>query len=145
MAAKVIDVAKFIIEKTGELTAMKLQKLVYYSQAWNLAWEDEPLFPEDFEAWANGPVVPELYKMHRGMLKVDASLFTDGDTSVLTPRSRENIDKVLSFYAHKSAFELSHMTHQESPWVDARGNTPIGESSNAVVSQAAMHEYYGSL
>ena len=64
MTATVFDVAKYIAEKTGELTAMKLQKLVYYAEAWNLAWDGEPLFSENFEAWANGPVVPELYQRH---------------------------------------------------------------------------------
>lgn len=145
MTTTAIDVAKFIVEKVGELTAMKLQKLVYYSQAWNLVWEEEPLFSNEIQAWANGPVVPELYWRHKGMLKVEADLLKDGRTEVLSDVARENIDKVLSFYGNKSAFELSHMTHQEKPWLDARGDTPVGESSSAVISLAAMHEYYGSL
>ena len=45
---------------------MKLQKLVYYCQAWSLAWDDVPLFDEDFPAWANGPVCPELFDLHHG-------------------------------------------------------------------------------
>lgn len=54
----VFDVAEYILEQHGEMTSMKLQKLVYYCQAWHLAWSDEPLFRESIEAWANGPVVP---------------------------------------------------------------------------------------
>ncbi|WP_307850044.1 MULTISPECIES: type II toxin-antitoxin system antitoxin SocA domain-containing protein [unclassified Saccharopolyspora] len=42
------------------MTAMKLQKLVYYSQAWHLVWDERPLFDEPVQAWANGPVVPDL-------------------------------------------------------------------------------------
>ena len=145
MTATAIDVAKYIAEKTGELTAMKLQKLVYYSQAWNLVWEEEPLFGEEIEAWANGPVVPELYQRHKGMLKVDASLFGDADSNSLDATAQTNIDKVLSFYGEKAAFELSHMTHQEKPWLDARGDTPVGANSNAIITQASMLEYYGSL
>jgi uncharacterized phage-associated protein len=30
--ARAVDVAKYILTKTGEMTAMKLQKLVYYCQ-----------------------------------------------------------------------------------------------------------------
>ena len=52
------------------MTALKLQKLVYYAQAWSLVWDEEPLFPDPIEAWANGPVVYELYKRHRGIFKV---------------------------------------------------------------------------
>ncbi|HSS48337.1 MAG TPA: type II toxin-antitoxin system antitoxin SocA domain-containing protein, partial [Thermoanaerobaculia bacterium] len=60
------NVAAYILQKQGEMTAMKLQKLVYYSQAWSLVWDEEPLFAERVEAWANGPVVPDLYREHKG-------------------------------------------------------------------------------
>ena len=53
--ANVFDTAKYILEQKGDMSTMKLQKLCYYSQAWGLVWDDEPLFDEDFEAWANGP------------------------------------------------------------------------------------------
>jgi len=44
---------------------MKLQKLCYYAQAWHMVWEDETLFDEDFQAWANEPVCRSLYASHR--------------------------------------------------------------------------------
>jgi uncharacterized phage-associated protein len=40
------DVAAYILRKKGEMTAMKLEKLVYHSQAWSLVWDEEPLFHE---------------------------------------------------------------------------------------------------
>lgn len=61
----VYDVAEFILRKFGSMTAMKLQKLVYYCQAWSLVWDEKPLFPERIEAWANGPVVRELFDLDR--------------------------------------------------------------------------------
>lgn len=143
--ATAFDVAKYITEQTGMMSAMKLQKLVYYSQAWNLVWEEEPLFDEDFQAWANGPVLPSLYQLHRGMFKVDASLFHGANSANLTDDERDNIDNVLAFYGDKTAQWLSGLTHQEDPWLNARGSTPIGEASNAVISKAAIHEYYSSL
>ena len=54
---------------------MKLQKLVYYCQAWSLAWDDKPLFDEDFEAWANHPVCPELFKHHKGKVYIRSRFF----------------------------------------------------------------------
>ena len=64
--ATVHDVAAYILEHHGPMTAMKLQKLVFtYSQAWSLVWDEQALFPERIEAWANGPVVPALYDQHR--------------------------------------------------------------------------------
>lgn len=61
----VVDVAAFILDEYGTMTTMKLQKLAYYSQAYCLS-PNGPLFEEDFQAWMNGPVVPELYREHRG-------------------------------------------------------------------------------
>jgi hypothetical protein len=54
--ATVFDVAAYILEKKGEMSAWRLQKLVYYSQAWSLVWDERPLFDEPIQAWANGPV-----------------------------------------------------------------------------------------
>jgi len=143
--ATIYDVAAYIVESVGEMSAMKLQKLMFYSQAWNLVWEEEPLFSDDFEAWANGPVLPTLYDRHRGMFKVEKSLFKDGSSLNLSIEQKENIDKVLSFYGEKTAQWLSNLTHQEDPWLNARGDSPVGTSSNAAIPQSAIHEYYSSI
>jgi uncharacterized phage-associated protein len=143
--ASTFDVAKYITERTGEVSAMKLQKLMFYAQAWNLVWDEAPLFSEDFQAWANGPVLPTLYQKHRGLFKVDAALFANADSAALSDGERSNIERVLAFYGDKTAQWLSNLTHQEAPWKQARGDTPIGEPSTAVISQGAMHEYYSSL
>ncbi len=52
--ASCLDVAEYILREMGPVTAMKLQKLVYYSQAWSLVWDEEPIFEEEIQAWANG-------------------------------------------------------------------------------------------
>lgn len=121
----------------------KLQKLVYYSQAWHLVWEDEELFPERIEAWANGPVVPALYSRHRGDFKV--SEWKHGDPSKLMQVERESIDLVLDFYGDKPGHWLSELTHQEPPWVEARGDLPPQQRGNRQITPAAMQEYYSSL
>ncbi|EKT0320616.1 TPA: Panacea domain-containing protein [Klebsiella pneumoniae] len=143
--ASVIDAAKYILEKTGEITAMKLQKLVYYSQAWALVWDEEEIFPEEFEAWANGPVNKHLYNMHRGMFKVSSVDFRDGDTSKLSEDHKETIDIVLDFYGGKTAQWLSNLTHKEAPWLEARGDMQPMASCSEVITKASMAEYYSSL
>lgn len=143
--ANTFDVAKWITESLGEVTSMKLQKLMYYSQAWHMVWVEEPLFEDDFQAWANGPVLPNLYSLHRGMFKVSPELFTEADSSNLSARQKECIGKVLEFYGDKTAQWLSNLTHQEEPWLSARGDLPIGSVSTAIIPKAAMHEYYSSL
>lgn len=137
------DVAAYIIEKRGEMTAMKLQKLVYYSQAWHLVWEERQLFPDKIQAWANGPVVPSLYREHRGDFKVGS--WPRGDAGKLSVRQRESIDAVLGFYGAKSAQYLSELTHAERPWREAREGLAPGARSAREIKPAAMAEFYGSL
>ena len=141
--ANVHDVAAYILEKNSRMTAMKLQKLVYYCQAWSLVWEEKPLFPEVIEAWANGPVVRALYDRHRGMFEV--TKWSAGQSAKLTKRERETVDAVLKFYGDKSSQWLSELTHEEAPWRDARRGLGPGVRGESVISHAAMAEYYGSL
>jgi uncharacterized phage-associated protein len=64
VSVRVQDVAQYILDNQGAMTATKLQKLCYYSQAWHLVWDERPLFDERIEAWANGPVTRSLYSSH---------------------------------------------------------------------------------
>ena len=136
------DVAAYILQKCGVMTAMKLQKLAYYAQAWSLVWDEKPLFPERIEAWANGPVIPALYERHRGKFNLDR---WDGDPSALSAVECETMDAVLGFYGDKPSQWLSDLTHSEDPWREARRGLPGGTASTAEITHAAMAEYYGSL
>jgi uncharacterized phage-associated protein len=127
------------------MTAMKLEKLVYYSEAWSLVWDDASLFDDRIEAWANGPVAPSLYATHRGHFGVDASLAGLGNPDALSSTQRATVDGVLNFYGPKSAAELSDLTHREAPWKDVRGDLPPGASSSREITRPAMAEYYGAL
>jgi uncharacterized phage-associated protein len=141
--ANVHDVAAYIVHKHGSLSAMKLQKLVYYSQAWALVWDDRPLFPEPIEAWVNGPVVPALYERHRGQFLVTEWPY--GGPSRLDEAARETIDIVLDHYGKLNAQQLSALTHSEAPWKDARRGVQPGERGHQVITLEAMMEYYSSL
>lgn len=140
--ATVHDAAAYILSKQGALPAMKLQKLMYYAQAWGLVWDDEPLFGESIEAWANGPVVPALYNSHQGQFKVSTIA---GNPNNLTDSQRDTIDQVLSFYGDKSSQWLSDLTHKESPWLEARRGLAPGQRGSHEITHASMAEYYSSL
>src|SRR5208337_5606073 len=98
--ASVHDVAAYILKKLGPLTTWKLQKLVYYSQAWSLVWDEKPLFSARIEAWANGPVIRELYREHRGQFKV--SNWPKGNPAALRAQEKDTVDSVLKFYGAKT-------------------------------------------
>ena len=143
MSATAMDVAEYILQKTGTtMPAMKLQKLVYYCQAWSLVWEERPLFGDRIEAWANGPVIRNLYTAHRLQYRVST---VDGDPDQFEEDDRETIDAVLGFYGDKHSQWLSDLTHQEHPWKDAREDLEPGKRGTEEITHAAMAEYYGSL
>lgn len=141
----VFDVASYILHSLGKMTTMKLHKLLYYAQAWNLVWEEKPLFKEKIEAWANGPVIRELFNFHKGMYEIEASDITLGNISKIPESYLENIDSVLSFYGNKSAQWLIDQTHFESPWRNARIGLAPNERGENEISLEDMMEYYSSL
>ena len=141
--ASVFDVAAYILQKQGPMTTWKLQKLVYYSQAWSLVWDDDVLFPEEIEAWANGPVVRELYDVHRGKYRL--SCLGNGHADTLTEDQRETVDAVLEFYGDKSPQWLSDLTHMEAPWHSARRNVPEGVRGDTIIAKEDLAEYYAGL
>lgn len=144
--ANVQHVARYIVEQLGQMTTMKLQKLVYYCQAWSLAWDEEPLFPEDFQAWANGPVCVELFREHKGKYKVDSNFLNEYKTdAVFSPEQLETINIVLNDYGEDEPYELSELTHKERPWKETRGNLAPGQSSTEVIPKDLMQEYYGGI
>ncbi|MCT3509694.1 Panacea domain-containing protein [Lactobacillus delbrueckii] len=142
--SNVFDTATYILEKLGPMSTMKLQKLCYYSQAWSLVWDEKPLFPEDFEAWANGPVCSELFHKTQGRYKVSA-VDENGSSDKLTDNQKDTINRVLEHYGNHDAQWLSQLTHMEDPWKNARDGLPSGIGSNRIISKASIAEYYSGL
>lgn len=145
MAVKALDVASYILDKTGEITAMRLEQLLYYSQAWHLVWEQEPLFHDSIEAWWCGPITPSVYKHHHNLFKVDASTFPMGDTSCLSASEASSVDGVIDFYGDQSAQWLNDVTKNQGPWRDVCDKAPSGAACGVVIEPAAMIEYYSNL
>lgn len=142
--ANIFDAAKYILVKEGTMSAMKLQKLCYYAQVWSLVWDDQPLFDEEFEAWANGPVCRELFFKTQGQYSVSAADETGGDDD-LTDNEKDTIDKVLEHYGAHNAQWLSQLTHMEEPWNKAREDIPPGEGCSRIITKESMALYYGGL
>ena len=138
------DVAQYILETLGATSTIKLQKLVYYCQAWALVWTAKPLFADRIEAWANGPVIPNLYFAHQGKLSVSPE-DAIGDSSALSLLDKQVVDSVLPTYSDKKPFWLVELTHLEEPWKEARHGYFPGQRCNVEISHASMAEYYSGL
>lgn len=131
------DVAAHILASKGVMEAMKLQKLVYYAQAWSLAWDGAPLFSEPIEAWDYGPVVPSVPWEHRHVT-VGLESLLGANAAALSANERAVVDAVVAFYGEMSASTLSDLTHREEPWrkhYQALRPSPV-------IPQQALQAYY---
>ena len=138
----IFDIAKYILKKYGEMSTLKLQKLCYYIQAWYMVWFDRPIFKEDFEAWTNGPVCSELFRVHKGMYNINESKLLYGNPDILNIYERNFIDFVLDKYASMSSDDLTELSHNEAPWKAARQNLESNSPSHNVISKVDIKEYY---
>lgn len=139
--ASVFDIAARIEQLLGTLDNRKLNKLVFYVQAWSLVHFDQPAFPERIEAWVDGPVTKALWVDFRHnnsfALKLAASR-----SAVLSAEVSAAIDGVVANFGHLPAAALIDMTHKEAPWVNARGSLPPNVKSEEEITHNAMRDYY---
>lgn len=121
---KPLAVANYFIQKSidtgGEITPMKLVKLVYLAHGWHLGLKEVPLISEPVEAWKYGPVVPSLYHEFKryGNRKIE-SIELNEDYEIVVPDgdNEKFLDKIWEVYGKFSGVELSTITHQKgSPW-----------------------------
>ena len=138
-------------EEPDPLTNMRLQKLLYYAQAWSMIVRGSDLFPESLEAWKLGPVVPAVYrhcKEHESETKSEKYRLLsltdfDGIPDVTTPVD-EFLANLWEAYKGYSASALYQKTHKETPWVVARGCLPPGTSSDAPIDPEVMGDYFNN-
>ena len=125
--------------KIGDLTNLKLQKLLYYAQAWNLAFTGNSLFHEDIEAWVHGPVVPRVFRRFKplGWKTIDASA-----APLHGPYIIPHLNSILDAYGRFGPTQLERFTHNEDPWKNARKGIPSDVSSNNVISREDMETFY---
>jgi uncharacterized phage-associated protein len=111
------EVAKYII-KSLPVDNLKLQKLLYYSQAVHLVLhEKQPLFNEAIEAWDYGPVVPPVYHLYKPC-GFDVIPPVE-EESALNFEELRAVDMTLSCFGVLSGPSLINQTHYEDPWINA--------------------------
>jgi len=141
---KVSDYLLCESRERGEiLTNLKLQKLLYYAQAWYLVVYGKPLFSEDFQAWVHGPVLPSQYQRFRSYSwrPIDCELLPPDISDDLT----EFFDQILDVFGVETANGLERMTHEEAPWINARIGIDRHATSTEVIPKSSMKKYYSSL
>lgn len=128
------DVMAYIRQVRPDAGRMERQKFLYYIQAWHAAWEGSPLYPERIEAWPHGPVCRDTWT---------AEKYHDAPAAhPLGDHAKAVVDSVLAFYGHYTAAQLRALSHNEGPWIKARGDLPEGVPSNAEVTVSDMRRYF---
>ncbi|MBU3979271.1 DUF4065 domain-containing protein [Patescibacteria group bacterium] len=141
-------VAKYFLWKAAKekrkISNKKLQKLLYYAQAWYLAIKNRPLFKDEIEAWIHGPTVRSVYNNFKkfGFNPITTEV-NEKDLGNL--RDDELLNDVWQLYGKYDADYLEALTHNEKPWQTAREGLEFDESSDNIISQDSMKEYYKSL
>ena len=146
------DIENYIIVKLTEggdyLNVLKLHKLLYYVQAWSLAYGRGPLFAGKFQAWVHGPVNRELFDRFRDSKYMysavtAADVPSDFDPASVSDEPRQLIDAVLEVYGPLTGDQLEEMTHQEAPWITARDGVPPSARSEVELDEKLMATFYG--
>lgn len=145
MSYKAEDVANWFInhfdQEAGDVvTHLKIQKLLYFAEAWTQIVLNRDLFEENFEAWAHGPVVREVYNIFRGNNWDPLSATRDAidfDSDV-----EDVLRQVFESYGEASAKTLERMTHNDQPWINARGDAAPEERCTTIIPKTEIKEYY---
>ena len=145
---KIELVARYILCKTMDITPMALQKLLYYAQAFYHALFGEELFSDDCQAWAYGPVFPDVYYRYKEYgydpIEMPTSEF-DVDIGELTTKEVELIDSVMEAFGKYSGTVLSSITHNERPWIEARGSLHPYDRSVTVIERDTINQYFATV
>ncbi|MNK41824.1 hypothetical protein D3C87_604980 [compost metagenome] len=150
-------ITNYVNQKGDTVSHKKLQKLLYYVEAWHLVNFEESILEEDFQAWVHGPVIPELYQKLKDFgfnnLKVinDEEETVDKEIEAIVKKNNlddekvEFIYSVLDNYGSLTSFELEMLSHSEKPWIDARGNCAPHERCTNIISKNSMLNFYSQL
>ncbi len=149
-------IANFILDQSDRMgfpiTNMALNKILYFTHGWRLAFNHGPLYAQEFEAWPNGPVSPVIYhefKQNRSEPIGNRAKIMDivtGESCIaryhLTEEEVAFIVRMISFYGHREALTLSHMSHEkDAPWDIVRNS---GTQLGMRIPNTDIQEYFAT-
>ena len=119
---------------------LKLQKLLYFTQGISYCMIDDEFFPEQFEAWVHGPVVPTVYHHYKkhGFNPIDIDYVIDD----MTQTQREILEYVRDAYGQYDGRYLEEMTHKQEPWLWARQGLDPDERDDKIIPKSIIADYF---
>jgi uncharacterized phage-associated protein len=122
-------------EDGGDISNLKLQKLLYYAQGLHLASYGMPLFSEGIYAWQHGPVVPDIYQEFKQFGSGAIPRPKDFDDAIYQDEVKEFLNEVYEVFGQFSAWKLRNMTHEEAPYKEVA-------SWQGKIRHEAMREHF---
>lgn len=142
------DIAKWLLSIMS-MSPKKLQKMLYYSYSWVLTLTnddinhlDNRLFDNQFQAWAHGPVLPQIYSKYKEYGFNDIDIPKEVDDIDFPNDILDILKQVIDIYGGYTADELESITHQELPWIDARKGLGPLEAGNKEITDKEIFKYY---
>lgn len=150
-----LDIARFIINYCNEegivISNLKLQKLLYFVQAYFLIDSDEgPCFRESIEAWDFGPVIPEVYHEFKqygsgNIPSISKYIVCNGNDcyeeeycdNVISSDHQDRIRDVVDEFREYSATDLVRLTHSQNPWSDV-----YVPGANNIITNKSIEAYF---
>jgi uncharacterized phage-associated protein len=146
-----ILLSKYILKKSGQMNAIKLQKTMFFVEAFHLAIFNKSLVGESFEAWVNGPVLRSVYNEYKSQSKASYIISIPEFEEVIFWRKFENpkqlyiIDKVIEYFNRFGSQQLSESSHRHLPWKEAREGLGTNDKSDKPMSKDSIRKYYRKL
>lgn len=145
----IFSIANFFLsivdrESGSSITPLKLQKILYYAQGYYLAKENRPLFKEDFEAWAHGPANPGIYDKYKDYVSSAIDAPEDKDIPVLEDKLVNFLYSIWNTFGIYDGKYLESLTHQETPWIEARRGYQPGEKCSVIIKKESMKNFFQS-
>lgn len=134
--------ARYLLYKCEDITPLMLQKALYYMQGFAYAFLGEFPFEEECEAWAHGPVFKEVYMRYRDYRYEPEEKKEEFDTTEFTAGEKAVYDSVINSFCCYSGKVLERITHNEAPWLAARGSLPLSAYSEEVMDRESLGQYF---
>lgn len=122
------------------LTGKRLQKILYLCQLfWYTDHPESELITENFQAWPNGPVIPQIYNYFSVYQDGDMRPLRSMDISPLSLEESELINKVVDSTINIPTESMIDYTHAPfGPW-DLVYNH--GEGAYGTIPKASIRKY----
>ncbi|MBB2184646.1 DUF4065 domain-containing protein [Lachnospiraceae bacterium MD1] len=143
---KMLLTISYIFDQMQEITPLALQKILYFIQGIYMVMYGEPLFKEDCMAWVHGPVYEEVYDLFKDFKynPIEDNRFAIFKERFveLSDQEKKVINLVINTFGKYSGKVLETITHNESPWKEARNNYDPLQLSRVIIDKNEIMKYF---